>query len=25
VMNEKQCDYLHLGIDGPFKPDHYRY
>ena len=25
VMNEKQCEYLHLGIDGPFKPDHYRY
>ena len=25
VMNEKQCEYLHLGVDGPFKPDHYRY
>jgi adenosylhomocysteinase len=25
VMNEKQCEYLHLGIEGPFKPDHYRY
>jgi adenosylhomocysteinase len=25
VMNEKQCEYLHLGIDGPYKPDHYRY
>ncbi len=25
VLNEKQCDYLQLSIDGPFKPDHYRY
>ncbi len=25
LMSEKQCEYLHLGIDGPFKPDHYRY
>ncbi len=25
VMNEKQCDYLHLGINGPYKADHYRY
>ena len=25
VMNEKQCDYLHLDINGPYKPDHYRY
>jgi adenosylhomocysteinase len=25
VMNEKQCEYLHLGINGPFKSDHYRY
>jgi adenosylhomocysteinase len=25
VMNEKQCEYLHLGVDGPYKPDHYRY
>ncbi|MDP1536153.1 MAG: adenosylhomocysteinase [Burkholderiales bacterium] len=25
VLNEKQCDYLQLQVDGPFKPDHYRY
>jgi adenosylhomocysteinase len=25
VMNEKQCEYLHLGINGPYKSDHYRY
>jgi adenosylhomocysteinase len=25
VLNEKQCEYLHLPVDGPFKPDHYRY
>ena len=25
VMNEKQCEYLHLGINGPYKADHYRY
>ena len=25
VLNEKQCDYLQLSIDGPFKPEHYRY
>jgi len=25
VMNEKQCEYLHLQAGGPFKPDHYRY
>ena len=25
VLNEKQCDYLHMQVDGPFKPDHYRY
>ena len=25
VLNEKQCDYLQLKIDGPFKPEHYRY
>jgi adenosylhomocysteinase len=25
VMNEKQCDYLHLDINGPYKADHYRY
>ena len=25
VLNEKQCEYLHLDINGPYKPDHYRY
>jgi adenosylhomocysteinase len=25
VMNEKQSEYLHLAVDGPYKPDHYRY
>jgi len=25
VLNEKQCEYLHLQAGGPFKPDHYRY
>ena len=25
TLNEKQCDYLQLKIDGPFKPEHYRY
>jgi len=25
VLNEKQSDYLHLPVDGPFKSDHYRY
>ncbi len=25
VLNEKQCEYLHLQVGGPFKPDHYRY
>jgi adenosylhomocysteinase len=25
VLNEKQCDYLHLPVEGPFKSDHYRY
>jgi len=25
VLNEKQCEYLHLQINGPYKPDHYRY
>jgi adenosylhomocysteinase len=25
VMSEKQCDYLHLPVEGPYKPDHYRY
>jgi len=25
VLNEKQAEYLHLPVDGPFKSDHYRY
>jgi len=25
VLNEKQAEYLHLSVDGPFKSDHYRY
>jgi len=25
VMSEKQSEYLHLPVGGPFKPDHYRY
>jgi len=25
VLNEKQCEYLHLQVGGPYKPDHYRY
>jgi adenosylhomocysteinase len=25
VLNEKQSEYLHLPVDGPFKPEHYRY
>src|SRR5438445_1623713 len=25
VLNEKQCDYLNIPVDGPFKSDHYRY
>ena len=24
-LNEKQAEYLHLSMDGPFKSDHYRY
>jgi len=24
-LTQKQADYLHLPINGPFKPDHYRY
>jgi len=24
-LNKKQADYSGLEIDGPFKPDHYRY
>jgi adenosylhomocysteinase len=25
VMTEEQCRYIGVGIDGPYKPDHYRY
>jgi adenosylhomocysteinase len=25
VLTETQCQYLHVPIEGPFKPDHYRY
>jgi len=25
VLNEKQCEYLHLQVGGPYKADHYRY
>ncbi len=25
VLNEKQANYLQMPVDGPFKPDHYRY
>jgi adenosylhomocysteinase len=25
VLNEAQCRYIGVGIDGPYKPDHYRY
>ena len=25
VLNEKQADYLHIPVDGPYKPEHYRY
>ena len=25
VLTEAQCRYLHVTIEGPFKPDHYRY
>jgi adenosylhomocysteinase len=25
VLNEKQSDYLQMPVDGPYKPDHYRY
>ena len=24
-LNKKQADYLGITVDGPFKPDHYRY
>ncbi|MDH4293689.1 MAG: adenosylhomocysteinase [Betaproteobacteria bacterium] len=25
VLNEKQANYLQMPVDGPFKPEHYRY
>ncbi len=25
VLSEKQAEYLHMPVDGPFKPEHYRY
>jgi adenosylhomocysteinase len=25
VLNEKQCDYLSVPVDGPYKSEHYRY
>ncbi|MDA8416945.1 MAG: adenosylhomocysteinase [Betaproteobacteria bacterium] len=25
ILTEKQADYLNLAVNGPFKPDHYRY
>jgi adenosylhomocysteinase len=25
VLNEKQAEYLHMPVDGPYKPEHYRY
>jgi adenosylhomocysteinase len=25
VLSERQADYLHMPVDGPFKPEHYRY
>jgi adenosylhomocysteinase len=25
VMSEEQCRYVGLNVDGPYKPDHYRY
>lgn len=25
VMNEKQCNYLNVPVDGPYKPEYYRY
>jgi adenosylhomocysteinase len=24
-LTKKQADYLGINVDGPFKPDHYRY
>jgi len=25
VLNEKQAEYLHMPVEGPYKPEHYRY
>ena len=25
TLNKKQAEYLNIPIDGPYKPDHYRY
>jgi len=25
VLNQEQADYIGVPVDGPFKPDHYRY
>ena len=25
VLNQKQADYLGVPVDGPYKPEHYRY
>ena len=25
TLSEKQAEYLHMPVDGPFKADHYRY
>jgi adenosylhomocysteinase len=24
-LSEEQADYIGVGVDGPYKPDHYRY
>jgi adenosylhomocysteinase len=24
-LNKEQADYIGVGVDGPFKPEHYRY
>ncbi|MDN5844590.1 MAG: adenosylhomocysteinase, partial [Alcaligenaceae bacterium] len=24
-LTQKQADYINVKVDGPFKPDHYRY
>jgi adenosylhomocysteinase len=25
VLTQKQSDYLNVSVDGPYKPEHYRY